>query len=104
MADMSAASFSERKPSCGVVVVPPPVAGSISADSPGLEMGVPFLMPNWAWVGRRRIDSMVERRKIDRSDLMILLMACWNGNEDASCCYYYYYVANGCFQRRMNRL
>lgn len=46
MADMSAASFSERKPSCGVVGTP--VAGSISEDSPGLEMGVPFLMPNWA--------------------------------------------------------
>ena len=41
----------------------------------GLEMGVPFLMPNWAWVGRRRKkESIVVRRKIDRSDLMVLVM------------------------------
>ena len=72
---MSAASFSERKPSCGVVVVVVvPVAASISASPPGLEMGVPFLIPNWAWVvgRRRRKDSMVERRKMDRSDLMMI--------------------------------
>jgi len=40
----------------------------------GLEMGVPFLMPNWAWVGRRRKESIVVRRKIDRIDLMVLVM------------------------------
>ncbi len=67
---MSAASFSERKPSCGVVVVVVPVAASISASPPGLEMGVPFLIPNWAWVvGRRRRN---DRRKMDRSDLMMI--------------------------------
>ena len=72
MALMSAASFSERKPppSCCWGV---PVDGSIVASLLGLEMGVPFLMPNWAWVGRRK-ESIVVRRKIDRSDLMVLVM------------------------------
>ena len=49
--------------------------GSIVASLLGLEMGVPFLMPNWAWVGRRRKESIVVRRKIDWSDLMMLAMA-----------------------------
>eukprot|EP00984_Skeletonema_dohrnii_P029055 scaffold19383_cov100-Skeletonema_dohrnii-CCMP3373.AAC.3 len=40
----------------------------------GLEMGVPFLMPNWAWVGRRRKESIVVRRKIDRCGLMMMMV------------------------------
>ena len=71
MALMSAASFSERKPSfLGV-----PVAASISTSSeeePGVEMGVPFLIPNWACVlGRKRKVSRVDRRNMDGSVLIL---------------------------------
>lgn len=73
MALMSAASFSERNPSfcCSLGA---PVDASISS-SPGFEIGVPFLMPNWAWMGCNRYEkerNIEDRRMIENDDLMML--------------------------------
>lgn len=76
IADMSAASFSERKPSSFCW----PAAASISISAAlGCEMGVPFFIPNWACVGcscRSSNDSIVEQRSNRESDDDVLIVVC----------------------------
>ena len=92
IADMSAASFSERKPSFSWLLLlllgVPPVAASISISAvpppPGCEMGVPFFIPNCACVGcssRSSNDSIVEQRSNRESDDDVLIVVC-------RCCIY----------------
>ena len=78
--DMSAASFSERKPSFSwlLLLLGVPVAASISISAvPGCEMGVPFFIPNCACVGcscRSSNDSIVEQRSNRESDDDVLIV------------------------------
>ena len=79
--DISAASFSERKPSFSwLLLLGVPVAASISISvPPGCEMGVPFFIPNCACVGcssRSSNDSIVEQRSNRESDGDVLIVVC----------------------------